>query len=119
MKAGAVDFLTKPVGGDDLLAAVHRAMEIDRLARHEEAERLAIRERIATLTRREREVLERVIAGGMNKQIAADLGTVEKTIKHHRSQIVAKLGVRTLPDILRMAKRGGVEPARLDPSSER
>jgi FixJ family two-component response regulator len=119
MKAGAVDFLTKPVQDKDLLAAVRNAIEIDRLARHADAERQSIRRRLASLTPREHEVLERVIAGRLNKQIAADLGTVEKTVKFHRSRIRAKLGIWTLPGLIRMAKCGGVEPARFNRSRHR
>jgi FixJ family two-component response regulator len=117
MKAGAVDFLTKPVQAEDLLAAVRNAIEIDRRARQAEGERQAIRQRLASLTPREREVLDLVIVGRMNKQIAADLGTVEKTVKFHRSRIRAKLGIRALPDLIRMVKKcGGFEPARFNRS---
>src|SRR5262249_7547927 len=93
MKAGAVDFLTKPVNEDDLLNAVGRAIESDRQMREAWAELQAVGLRLATLTRREREVLEHVVAGRLNKQIAAELGTVEKTIKVHRSRMMEKMGV--------------------------
>ena len=86
MKGGAVDFLTKPVNDEDLLAAVRNAIEMDRLAREAQVEVDALRQRLATLTPREREVLVHVVAGRLNKQIAADLGTVEKTIKVHRAR---------------------------------
>ncbi len=108
MKAGAVDFLTKPVKDEDLLAAVRNAIEIDRLARQAEAERQAIRQRLATLTPREREVLERVVAGRLNKQIAADLGTVEKTIKVHRARVMEKMEVRSLAELVHLTERVGI-----------
>ena len=86
MKGGAVDFLTKPVRDEDLLTAVRSAIEADQLAREAQVEMDALRQRLATLTPREREVLVHVVAGRLNKQIAADLGTVEKTIKVHRAR---------------------------------
>lgn len=107
MKAGAVDFLTKPVSEENLLAAVDRAIARDRQMREAWAELQAIGARLATLTPREREVLEHVVAGRLNKQIAADLGTVEKTIKVHRSRMMEKMGVRSLADLVRIAERSG------------
>jgi FixJ family two-component response regulator len=107
MKAGAVDFLTKPVSEENLLAAVGRAIARDRRMRQAWAELQAIGARLATLTPREREVLEHVVAGRLNKQIAADLGTVEKTIKVHRSRMMEKMGVRSLADLVRIAERSG------------
>jgi FixJ family two-component response regulator len=111
MKGGAVDFLTKPVNDEDLLAAVRNALEIDRLAREAQAEMDGLRERLAALTPREREVLGHVVAGRLNKQIAADLGTVEKTIKVHRARIMEKMAVRSLADLVRIAERLGIPPA--------
>lgn len=111
MKGGAVDFLTKPVNDRDLLAAVRNALEIDRLAREAQAEMDGLRERLAALTPREREVLGHVVAGRLNKQIAADLGTVEKTIKVHRARIMEKMAVRSLADLVRIAERLGIPPA--------
>jgi FixJ family two-component response regulator len=111
MKGGAVDFLTKPVNDEDLLAAVHNALEIDRAAREAQVEVDALRQRLASLTPREREVLVHVVAGRLNKQIAADLGTVEKTIKVHRARIMAKMAVRSLADLVRIAERLGIAPA--------
>jgi FixJ family two-component response regulator len=108
MKGGAVDFLTKPVNDKDLLAAVRNALEIDRLARETQVEMEALRERLASLTPREREVLGQVVAGRLNKQIAADLGTVEKTIKVHRGRIMEKMAVRSLADLVRIAERLGI-----------
>lgn len=108
MKRGAVDFLTKPVDDRDLLAAIHGAFEKDRAARAERAEVAAIERRLATLTPREREVLAHVVAGRRNKQIAADLGTVEKTIKVHRARVMEKMGVRSLAELVRLAERAGI-----------
>ncbi len=111
MKGGAVDFLTKPVRDEDLLTAVRSAIEADRLAREAQVEMDALRQRLATLTPREREVLVHVVAGRLNKQIAADLGTVEKTIKVHRARIMEKMAVRSLADLVRIAERLGIPPA--------
>jgi len=108
MKGGAVDFLTKPVNDEDLLAAVRSALEIDRRAREAQVEVEALRQRLATLTPREREVLAHVVAGRRNKQIAADLGTVEKTIKVHRARVMQKMAVRSLADLVRIAEQLGV-----------
>jgi FixJ family two-component response regulator len=108
MKAGAVDFLTKPVGDKDLLGAIARAEEQDLKSRQVHAELASIEAKIATLTPREREVLSHVVAGRLNKQIAGDLGTVEKTIKVHRSRMMEKLGVRTVADLVRMAEKAGI-----------
>jgi FixJ family two-component response regulator len=108
MKAGAIDFLTKPVSDHTLLDAVARAKEQDSRSRHVQAEMHAIQARITTLTPREREVLTHVIAGRLNKQIAGDLGTVEKTIKVHRGRMMEKLGVRTVVDLVRMAEKVGI-----------
>jgi FixJ family two-component response regulator len=108
MKAGAVDFLTKPVGDDILLDAIARAVEQDGKARRRRDELAAIQARLATLTPREREVLPHVVAGRLNKQIAGDLGTVEKTIKVHRGRMMEKLGVRTVADLVRMAEKVGI-----------
>jgi FixJ family two-component response regulator len=110
MKAGAVDFLTKPVQRDALLAAIERAAAQDAEARRERKALDAINSRLETLTRREREVLEQVAAGRLNKQIAADLGTVEKTIKVHRGRMMSKLGLRSVADLVRLTERVGIAP---------
>jgi FixJ family two-component response regulator len=110
MKAGAVDFLTKPIDDHQLLAAIRTAMEKDAAGRRARAERDSIVQRLATLTHREREVFEHVVAGQLNKRIAADLGTVEKTIKVHRGRVMAKMGVDSLADLVRVAERAGIVP---------
>jgi FixJ family two-component response regulator len=108
MKAGAIDFLTKPVSDHSLLDAIARAEEQDGKSRQAQAELNAIQARITTLTPREREVLSHVVAGRMNKQIAGDLGIVEKTIKVHRARVMAKLGVRTIVDLVGIAEKVGI-----------
>ena len=110
MKAGAVDFLTKPVERQALLAAIQRAAKQDADARRQREELDAINSRLETLTRREREVLAQVAAGRLNKQIAADLGTVEKTIKVHRGRMMSKLGLRNVADLVRLTERMGKAP---------
>lgn len=115
MKAGAIDFLTKPVDAKALLAAVARAQALDSEARRAHDERTTANDGLAKLTRREREVLVHVVAGRLNKQIAGDLGTVEKTIKVHRSRMMRKLGLRTVQDLMRFAERAGIRPQ--DPSA--
>lgn len=108
MKAGAIDFLTKPVKDADLLAAIAQAQEHDNKTRQINTELLSIRAKIASLTPREREVLTHVVTGRLNKQIAGDLGTVEKTIKVHRGRMMKKLGVRTVADLVRLAGKAGL-----------
>ena len=109
MKAGAVDFLTKPLRDKHLLEAIARAEQADAAARKARAERSTIQAKVETLTPREREVLSHVVAGRLNKQIAADLGTVEKTVKVHRGRMMEKLGVRTVADLVRLAEKVGVQ----------
>ena len=108
MKHGASDFLTKPVNDEDLLAAVRMAIEKDRALRREQAELSEIRARLATLTPREREVLEYVVAGKLNKQIAGDLGTVEQTVKAHRAQVMEKMRVQSVAELVRLTQRCGI-----------
>jgi FixJ family two-component response regulator len=115
MKAGAVDFLTKPFGDSELLAAVRTAMEKDSAAREARAEQRRIGDRVARLTLRERQVLEHVIAGQLNKHIASDLGTVEKTVKVHRGRIMRKLGATSLVELVRMADLAGIRPSPAQP----
>ena len=101
MKAGAVDFLTKPFDAEKLLGAVRAAIEKDRAFRDDLAERAAINARLATLTPRESEVLSRVVTGKLNKQIAAELGTAEKTVKVHRARMMRKMQFDSLAELVR------------------
>ena len=119
MKAGAVDFLTKPVKREALFSAVVRAAKVDALSRQKRDESKSIGDRLATLTHREREVLEYVIAGRLNKQIAASLGTVEKTVKVHRGRMMAKLAVKSVADLVRLADKAGIVPAQGPVNGER
>jgi FixJ family two-component response regulator len=111
MKAGAVDFLTKPVDDDTLLAAVLRAMERATEIRKAKAKKASARARLDKLTPREFEVMQRVIAGLLNKQIADELGAAEKTIKIHRGRVMEKMGVTSVADLVRVAQIAGVRPA--------
>lgn len=108
MKAGAVDFLPKPFRDQDLLDAVQKAMERDRLRRQLQTVLLETRKRFDTLTPREREVMELVNAGLLNKQIASQLGMSETTAKIHRGQVMRKMQVQSVPDLVRMAERLGI-----------
>ena len=108
MKLGASDFLTKPVNDEDLLAAVRVAIEKHRALRREQAELSEIRARLATLTPRERVVLEYVVAGKLNKQIAGELGTVEQTVKIHRAHVMQKMRVQSVAELVRMTERCGI-----------
>jgi len=101
MKAGAVDFLTKPLDAEKLLQAVRSALEKDRAAREQRAEQASVTCRLVTLTPREREVLVGVVAGKLNKQIAAELGTAEKTIKVHRARMMRKMQADSLAELVR------------------
>jgi FixJ family two-component response regulator len=112
IKAGAVDFLTKPVRDDALLAAIAQAENLDARLRITHAELSAIRARLSSLTPREREVLGHVVAGRLNKQIAGDLGIVEKTIKVHRARMMRKMNVRNVADLARLAEKAGVSSGR-------
>ncbi|ASJ61420.1 response regulator [Sinorhizobium meliloti] len=102
MKAGAVDFLTKPVEAETLLAAVNMARQRACALREVEEKKASVVRRLRSLTAREAQVMHLVVAGRLNKQIAADLGTVEKTIKVHRGRMMTKLGVRTVADLVRL-----------------
>jgi len=108
MKGGAFDFLTKPVNAKNLLPAIRAAIERDAVARREQAKLSEICARLDTLTPREREVLEHVVAGKLNKQIASDLGVTEATIKMHRARVMAKMKVQAVADLVRLAERCGI-----------
>src|SRR5215831_9752836 len=110
MKAGAIDFLIKPITGNALLAAIRIASERQAKAHQRQAELADIKHKLAQLTPREGEVLRHVISGRLNKQIAWDLGTVEKTIKVHRSRIMEKMGVRTIAELVRLTEQIGLAP---------
>ena len=102
MKAGAVDFLVKPFDAERLIAAVRTALDRDRLARAERAERSSVQARIAALTARERKVMDQVVDGKLNKQIAAELGISEKTVKVHRARVMKKMGAGSIAELVRL-----------------
>ncbi len=105
MKAGAMEFLTKPFRGQVLLDAIHKALDRDRAARREKAQLAELRGRIESLTPRERDVMSRVILGKLNKEIAAELGASERTVKIHRANLMRKMGADSLPDLVRMSEK--------------
>jgi FixJ family two-component response regulator len=108
MKAGAIEFLTKPFHDQELLDAIHAAIERDRRDRREEALVGELQERYGALTGREREIMALVANGRANKQIAAELQVSEMTVKVHRGQIMRKMHARSLPELVRMADRLGM-----------
>jgi len=108
LKRGAIDFLTKPVQQDQLASAVRTAIARDREQRQARAEANEILRRLATLTPREYQVLERVVAGRLNKQAAFDLGISEKTIKVHRARMMEKMQVQSLAELVQLTERAGV-----------
>jgi len=112
MKAGAVDFLRKPFRADELLQCVERALARSVDERSRTAEKNKARQLLDLLTPREFEVMQLVIRGMLNKQIAGELGTAEKTVKVHRGRVMQKLGVTSVPDLVRISQRAGVLPAR-------
>jgi RNA polymerase sigma factor (sigma-70 family) len=112
MKAGASEFLTKPVGDNRLLAAIEEAIERDRRAREQRADRDALQHLYDSLTAREQEVMQHVIAGLLNKQIAAELNITEDTVKFHRGHIMRKMRADSLAGLVRMAENLGIRPQR-------
>jgi FixJ family two-component response regulator len=110
MKAGAIDFLTKPVDDEHLLGAVSRALARSIEVRKAATERAAARAKLDSLTPREFEVMQRVIAGLLNKQVADELGAAEKTIKIHRGRVMEKMDVSSVADLVRVAQAAGVAP---------
>jgi FixJ family two-component response regulator len=111
MKHGAADFLTKPVDDALLIATIHEALAKDQALRRGHLERERVTQCLATLTERERQVLDLVVAGRLNKQIASDLGTTEKTVKFHRGNLMRKMGARVVADLVKMVERAGVGSA--------
>ena len=110
MKKGAVDFLTKPCDDEQLLAAIHGAIEKARQAKEARDEAQSIRLRLDKLTTREYEIFRYVIAGLLNKQIALKLNIVEHTVKIHRGRIMEKLEVTSVADLVRLAEKAGIRP---------
>jgi len=108
MKNGAVDFMMKPIDGGRLLEAVGQALQRDSGERRQRAVRSIIRERYARLTKRERQVMEHVVSGRLNKQIAGVLGVGEKTVKVHRGRVMRKMAVDSLPELIQVSARMGL-----------
>jgi len=113
VKTGAIDFLTKPFDEEDLLRAVQEALKKDMVNRNVMNERQSILQRVQSLTPREYEILTYVITGLLNKQIAYDLDISEKTVKVHRGRVMEKLGVDSVAELVRLAERAGIKPAKV------
>lgn len=118
IKAGAVDFLTKPVDGSILLAAIDQALEKSRERQRRQAETAKLQQALDSLTPREHQVLCRVVLGRLNKQIAAELDICEKTVKAHRAQVMKKMQVRTLAQLVRITERIDLNSYRRDTKAE-
>jgi FixJ family two-component response regulator len=105
LKSGALEFLTKPFRDQDLLDAIHQALERDRAAREQQSEIHNLQERVRTLTAREQEVMNLVVSGMLNKQIASEIGTSEATVKIHRGNVMRKMKAGSVVDLVRMADK--------------
>jgi FixJ family two-component response regulator len=105
LKSGALEFLTKPFRDQDLLDAIHQALERDRVAREQQSEMHNLQERVRTLTAREQEVMNLVVSGMLNKQIASEIGTSEATVKIHRGNVMRKMKAGSVVDLVRMADK--------------
>jgi FixJ family two-component response regulator len=118
IKEGAVEFLAKPFRDQDLLDAIQHALEIDRAARQERSMVAEVRRRYESLTKREREVMRLVVSGLLNKQIAAEFGSSEVTIKMHRGQVMRKMKAQSIVELLRMAEKIGVTSEAASPTGD-
>ena len=116
MKAGAVSFLTKPLQNQELLDAIQEAANLARAARNRRQELSSLRQHYELLTPRERQVFALVMTGGLNRQIAEELGISERTVKAHRKQVVKKMAVHSVAELVRIAERLGVTPPNVKPS---